>query len=108
VRIEGVALKHHGHVALVGRHVVDDLAVEVDVALGQLLEAGDHVERRGLAAARRPQEDHEFLVANLHVQAIDGDDVAVAFGHVVEQDAGHGRATSAYPFTAPAVRPETR
>ena len=43
-----------------------------DLARGDRFEPGDHPKRRGLAAARRPDEHHEFLVADLEVHVFDG------------------------------------
>ncbi len=41
VRIERVVLEHHGDVAVARPHVVDDLAADLDLAVGDLLEAGN-------------------------------------------------------------------
>ena len=60
---ERVALEHRVDVAAVGRHVLDRLALEQDVALVGLLEAGDHAQRRRLAAARRPEDREERALA---------------------------------------------
>src|SRR3954454_12925484 len=51
VRVEGVGLEDHGEAAVRRRHVVDPLAFEHEVAAGDLLEAGDHAQQGGLAAA---------------------------------------------------------
>ena len=50
-------------------------------------EPGHHAERRGLAAARRPEEDEELAVLDLEVEALHHLDVAeglvdVGEGHV--------------------------
>ena len=44
----------------------------LDVAGADRLEPGDHPERRGLAAARGPDEHDELLVADLQVDVFDG------------------------------------
>jgi len=62
VGVEGVALEDHGDVAIARRHVVDHPVPDTNDAGRDVLEAGDHPERRGLAAARRPDEDHELTV----------------------------------------------
>ena len=63
VRVERVGLEHHGEPALGGRHLVHALAVDQDVAVGDLLEPGDHPEQRRLAAAGGADEDDELAVA---------------------------------------------
>ncbi len=74
----------------VRRHVVDDRAVDAEIARGDLLETGDHAQQRRLAAARWADEDHELLIADGEVDALDDVDVAVAFFDVAEQcDSGH-------------------
>jgi len=42
VRIERVVLEDHCNVAVAGGEVVDDLALDPDLARGDLLEPGDH------------------------------------------------------------------
>ena len=65
VRIERVGLEHHGQAAFGRRHVVDPLAVDQEIARGDLLEPGDHAQQGGLAAARRTDEDAELAVLDL-------------------------------------------
>src|SRR5207244_9261426 len=60
------------HVPHVGGHTRDGPAVDLDDSRGGLDEAGDHVEDRRLAAARRPHDRHEFLVADLERDVADG------------------------------------
>ena len=50
MRVEGVVLEHHGDVAVLGREVVHQPIADVDLPGGDLLEARDHPEGRGLAA----------------------------------------------------------
>jgi hypothetical protein len=69
VRVERVVLEHHRDVARLGRHVVDDLVADADLALGDFLEAGDHAKERRLAAARRPDEHAELAVGDRDVDA---------------------------------------
>ncbi len=68
VRVERVALEHHRDVAVTRRHVVDDALADPQRALGDLLEAGDHPQRRRLAAPGRPDEHHELAVGDLEVE----------------------------------------
>ncbi len=64
VRVQGVVLEHHGDVPVLGRHVVHQLAVDVELPGGDLLQAGDHAQGGGLAAARRADQHHELLVVD--------------------------------------------
>ena len=72
VRIERVVLEHHGDVAVGGLHLVDDPAADGDGAAGDRLQAGDHAQQRGLAAARRPQQHRERAVGNGERHALHG------------------------------------
>ena len=47
---------------LAGGTCVDRLAVDQHIAGGRVLQAGDDAQQRGLAAARRPDEDDELAV----------------------------------------------
>ena len=64
VRVERVALEHHGDVAVAGVDAADRLAADDDLAGGRLLEPGDHPHRRGLAAARGAEQHQELLVGD--------------------------------------------
>ncbi len=70
VRVEGVALEDHRDVAILGGHVVDQAVADVDVALVDLLQAGQQPQARGLAAAGRTDEDQEFLVGDVDVEVV--------------------------------------
>ena len=91
VRVERVALEDHGDVAIARGEVVDDLPADAQLAVGDLLEPGDHPQGRGLPAARGPDEDHELPVLHLEVEALDRlGAVRVPLGHAVEDDVRHG------------------
>src|SRR6185369_11370640 len=77
MRKQGVVLEHHSHVALVRRHMGDIDPTDLDDAFGRRLEAGDHAQRRRLAAAGGPQQREEFSFLNAHVDGIDGARAAV-------------------------------
>ncbi len=91
VRVQSVVLEHHGDVAVLGRQIVDDPVADGDLAGGDLLETCDHAERRGLAAARRPDEDHELLVADRQVDVLDGVHLVVLLVELPQHDLRHER-----------------
>ncbi len=52
--------------------LVDPFAVDQDLALGDLFQAHDHVQQRGLAAAGGAHQDEKFAVADGKADAADG------------------------------------
>jgi hypothetical protein len=73
---QGVALEDHTDVALIGRHGGDVLAVQRDRPGGGRLEAGDHPQGSGLAAAARAEERNEFPLFDSQFEILDGDPAA--------------------------------
>ena len=59
MREQRVALEDGIHGALVGPQFGDVVVPEQDPAVGRLLQARDHAQRRGLAAARRSEQGEE-------------------------------------------------
>ena len=86
VRVERVVLEHHGDVARLGRQRVDHLAVDGDVAGGDLLEAGEHAQQGGLAAARGADQHDELAVGDVDRYAVDHLDGAVGLADVADGD----------------------
>ena len=65
-------------------------AADLQLALGDVLEPGDHAQRGRLAAAGRPDEDHELAVPDLEVHLLDSlVPVRVALRDVVHDDFSH-------------------
>ena len=90
VRIQRVVLEHHRDVPIPRREIVDDVVADPDDALGDVLEPGDHSQRRRLAGAGRADQDHELSIRNREVHVLDRlYAVGVALGHVFESYAGH-------------------
>jgi hypothetical protein len=71
VRVQGVGLEHHGDVAVLGGELVDHPAADADLALGDVLQPGDHVQAGRLSAARRADQDHELAVVDVQVGVVD-------------------------------------
>ena len=77
VRVEGIGLEDHCDIAVLRRHVVHELAVDVELAAGDGLKACNHAQGRGLAAAGRSDEHDELAVLDLEVEVLDRDDTFV-------------------------------
>src|SRR5260370_4503366 len=89
-RIEGVIRKPGGVVVWGRLDLVDDPPADVDVAAGDGLEACDHPQQRGLAAAGGADQHAELAVADLEVDALDGLEAAgVGLADVAEGDISH-------------------
>ena len=78
MREDSVVLEHHADVALGRIHVIDPAVAEVEVAAFDAVEACDHSQQGGLAAAGGAQQSEEFALLNFQAQ-IRNDDVFAVF-----------------------------
>ena len=69
--IERVVLKDHRDIAVGRADVVDELVVDVDLALGDILQPGDHLQQRALAAPRRPEQHQELVILDRQIDIAD-------------------------------------
>ena len=65
---KGVVLKDDGDVAIGGVLRCHQVPLRKTFAVGDRLQPGDHPQRRGLAAARRADEDDELAVGDVEVE----------------------------------------
>ena len=72
VRIQRVRLEHHRDVAVLRRHHRDVAVADEHVAGVDRLEAGEHPQRRRLAAARWADQHEELAVFDLEVERVHG------------------------------------
>ena len=93
-RVERVELEHHRDVSIARREVVDPRTGDEDLARRRFLEAGNHAQRRGLAAARRTQQAHHLAGFDVEVDVVDRGERAEVLAQVAQLDIGHGRATA--------------
>src|SRR5205085_161906 len=75
--------------------------VHLDRAPGRIDEARDHPQRRGLAAARRTEQRHEFPLADREIEPVDGRHIAEALGQAGERELAHrvARSMKSRPIT---------
>ena len=66
---------------------------EADVAGRDVLEPGEHPERRRLAAARRPEDREELAIGAFQVEILHGLGLAVILPDVVDRYRGHRSST---------------
>jgi hypothetical protein len=90
VRVQGVALEHHGHVAI-PRVGGGDVAIpDMHGALGGDLEPRDAAQQGGLSAAGGADEDDELSVGDVQVDALEDAGGAEGLGDAGEVQCGHG------------------
>ena len=89
--IQGVVLEDHGDVAVLGREIGDVAFTDPDCSGVDLLQAREHPERGGLAATGWSDQDHEFAVADLQIEFVDGGVVCTRVDacRVLERNSGH-------------------
>ena len=108
VGIEGVVLKHHGHVPVLGREGVHPAVPDKDFSPGQLFQAGYTAQHRALAAARGPDQDQELPIGDLQAQVIHRRHLAEPLGQIFQPDLGHGTRLLKYhsPLEGESQKPE--
>jgi hypothetical protein len=107
---QGVVLEDDADVALVRRQIADRPGGQADVAARGHLESGQHHQRRGLPGTGRPEERQELPGADVEVEVVD--DQRLAVERLVDADepnegflaAPHATASRARP-TRPRSRP---
>ncbi|MCY1518676.1 hypothetical protein D9M68_533990 [compost metagenome] len=89
VRKQRIALEHHAHAALFRAQRGDIAPVEHDATARGLDKAGDHLQRGGLAAARRAEQRQEFAAPDVQAQVFDGMKAAIGFREVAQCKEAH-------------------
>ncbi len=65
-------------------------AADLQLAVGDVLEARHHSQRGRFARPRRADDDHQLAVMDVEVEVLDGfEAVGIALGDIVELDLGH-------------------
>ena len=85
---QGIGLKHHAHVALIGRFLRDVLAVDDDSATRRPFKARDHAQGGRLAAAAGSQKRDKLAAGYRQVEIVHGY-AGKCFGDVGESQEGH-------------------
>src|SRR5207248_5321751 len=91
MRVEGIALEHHRHVALARLALRNVDAVHRHPARLVSVEARQDPKRRGLARSGRPEQREEFAGTNRELDAVQNGQRAVAFDDALEGDAAGRR-----------------
>ena len=107
--VKGVALEHHGDVALGRGHAQHIAPGNAQLALARLFKPGNDVEQGGLAAARGPDQDQKLTRSHVDVDALEHLHRALTLAkHLADARDLYCCCHLDYPFTAPAVSPLTK
>src|ERR1700680_3114813 len=87
--IERVVLKYHCDIAIPRLDLVDGARVDQDFAAGDILQSGQHAQRRRFAAAGRSDKHDEFAVLNRQVNRVNHLERAIAFDQLSELNGRH-------------------
>jgi hypothetical protein len=88
VREQRIGLEHHVDRTRVGRHARHVGAFDDDAAFARHLEAGQHAQQRGLAAAGAAQQREQLARGDIEVDAGDRGNVTEALHDTVDADQG--------------------
>ena len=89
VRVQGIALKHHGGPTFGRAAFIDLLAVYQEVSGSDGLQASHHAQHGRFATARWADKDHELAITHIEADVSYDRGWAVAFGNVLESDRCH-------------------
>ena len=83
MRIQSVVLEYHRDISVLWLNVIYQLAVDVQLTRGNILQTCDHTKGSGLTAAGRTYEDDKFLICNLKVKVLNSNEtVGVLLGNI--------------------------
>ncbi|MNY41777.1 hypothetical protein D3C86_1766160 [compost metagenome] len=105
MRIKRIGLEHHGDVALARGHAIDHPVADENIPIGDLLQPGDHAQKRGLAAAGWTDQRDEFTIRYIKRDAVDDIERRIGLADTLKFDGSHFLLLSRHDLTAPAVRP---
>ena len=75
--IQSIVLENHRYISVLGSYVVTEPVAYIQLALRDILEAGDHTQSRGLTATGGTYQDYEFLIFNLKIKVSNSNNIAI-------------------------------
>ena len=70
MRKQGIVLKYHGHIPLPAGNIVYQTAVHIEISPAELLQARNHPQGGGFAAAGRSQQNQALSFPDFHIQIL--------------------------------------
>src|ERR1700677_2822633 len=97
VRVKRVVLKDHRDIATPRSQIVDHPRSDLDLSVRDRLEAGDHPQKRGFAAARGPYKGDEFPIGDRKRDAVNDFDAAIGLACIDNVDRRHSSLPTRFP-----------
>ena len=72
MRVQRVVLEDHRDVAVLRLYVVHQFVVDIQLAAGDLLQTGDHSQRRRFTAAGGTDKNDKFLILDIQIESVYG------------------------------------
>ena len=99
--IQGVILKYHGNIPVLGSHCIHNLPVNLKGPFRDILQSGDHSERRGFSASRGTDKNDKFFVLNIQIKILYRfKTVRILLINVFQSNAGHNSTLSLFSSAA--------
>src|SRR6266446_5436852 len=89
VGIEGIALKHHGDIAVFGLNTIDQAVPNVEIASTGFIQPCHHAQDRAFAGTRGSDQHHKFVVIDGQAEIMHHLYVAEGLVDVLEANTGH-------------------
>ena len=87
--IEGIALKHHGDIAVFGLHAIDQSVPNIELASTGCIQASHQAQDRAFAGTRGSDQHHKFVVLDSQAEIMHYLHVAEGLVDVLEANTGH-------------------
>ena len=71
MRIQSIVLEHHGDIAILGSNVVHQLIADIQLAVGNFFQAGDHAQGGGFSASGRADQNDKLFVFDVQREVAD-------------------------------------
>jgi hypothetical protein len=102
VGIQSVVLENHRDIPVLWGDIVHEFPVDVQLALGDILETGDHAQGCGLPATGRTDKHDEFPVIHRDVRVVNSADTTfVDLTDVLEFYSGHLNLQKELSYSSP-------
>ncbi|MNG25199.1 hypothetical protein D3C85_1411030 [compost metagenome] len=85
-------------------HTLHLPTIDINITMGNFVEASNHVQQRGLATPGRPHKNQKIPPIDLNIDSFENFYFLVVLDDIVDIEKAHNY----YPFTDPAIRPRTK